>query len=368
MNTRHIHRFCVGLMVLAMLTRLASQVELCLATRPPSAPTLWRVDIEAPMKNAASLSADPAASAPQKSSTGEDSAPPADVPTPENRSSGAPSSENDAAAPLEEALAASGAEAPAPLSFTPEEAEAITIAGQCSYTVDKQALLLQPSRLDFSGEAPKILIVHTHASEAYTPSDGLSYLASDTLRTEDASRSVIRLGSEIADILNEAGIETIHDTTLNDYPSYDGAYARMQTIIEGYLAQYPSIQMVIDVHRDAFENADGNPAALTIDIGGEECAKLMLVVGTDEGGLTHPDWQENLANALKLQALLNRAAPGLCRNLDLRTERFNQHKTPGSILCEFGASGNTLTQALSSARIFAQTLAEMAQGLGAENF
>lgn len=371
MNTRHIHRFCVGLMVLAMLTRLASQVELCLATRPPSAPTLWRVDIEAPTQSAASLSADPAASAPQKSSAGEDAALPADAPMSENRSSGAPdapASEQAAAAPPGEALAASGAEAPAPLSFTPEEADAITIAGQCSYTVDKQALLLQPSRLDFSGEGPKILIVHTHASEAYTPSDGLSYLASDTLRTEDASRSVIRLGSEIADILNDAGIETIHDTTLNDYPSYDGAYARMQTIIESYLAQYPSIQMVIDVHRDAFEDADGNPAALTIDIDGEECAKLMLVVGTDEGGLYHPDWQENLANALKLQALLNRSAPGLCRNLDLRTERFNQHETPGSILCEFGASGNTLTQALSSARIFAQTLVQLAGSPGAENF
>ena len=95
---------------------------------------------------------------------------------------------------------------------------------------------------------------------------------------------------------------------------------------------------------------------------GARCAQLMLVVGTDEGGLTHPRWQENLANALKLQALVNRSAPGLCRDIDLRTERFNQHETDGSLLCEFGASGNTLSQALRSARVFADALVTFVQG------
>ena len=95
---------------------------------------------------------------------------------------------------------------------------------------------------------------------------------------------------------------------------------------------------------------------------GEACAELMLVVGTDEGGLPHPDWQENLANALKLQALLNRSAPGLCRDLDLRTELFNQHETPGSLLVEVGASGNTLAEALRSARILANALVTLIRG------
>ena len=130
----------------------------------------------------------------------------------------------------------------------------------------------------------------------------------------------------------------------------------MRQTIEGYLAEYPTIQMVLDIHRDAAEDADGNPVALTAEIGSEACAALMLVVGTDEGGLSHPDWQENLANALKLQARLNRAAPGLCRSLDLRTERFNQHETPGSLLIEVGSTGNTLAEALRSARILAEAL------------
>lgn len=233
-----------------------------------------------------------------------------------------------------------------PPVFSAEEADGIRIAGACSYTPDKQTLLLQPSSLDFQQDGPTVLIVHTHSSEAYTMEAGFEYPESDELRTQDSRYSVIRIGDEIAQILQDAGIEVLHDTEPNDYPNYNGAYERMRQTIEGYLAAYPTIQMVLDLHRDAAEDAGGVPVALTAYPDGEACAELMLVVGTDEGGLPHPDWQENLANALKLQALLNRSAPGLCRDLDLRTERFNQHETPGSLLVEVGASGNTLAEAL----------------------
>ena len=249
------------------------------------------------------------------------------------------------------------------LTFSDSEAAAITVAGACSYPVDRQALLQRQTQLDFSQQGPKVLIVHTHSSEAYTPEAGWEYTPSDTLRTEDETRSVIRVGDELAAVLNERGIETLHDTALNDYPSYSGAYARMQTTIERYLAEFPSIQMVIDVHRDAATDKTGAPVALTKTVDGESCAQLMLVVGTDEGGLEHPNWQENLANALKLQALLNRAAPGLCRDIDLRTERFNQNLTPGSLLCEFGSTGNTLLEAIRSARIFGTALADLIEGV-----
>ena len=339
MNRQKIHSFCVALMLLATLVRLAGQVQAYLAFRNADEPTLWRVDIEPSPVPLVHRSSAPAAAA----------------------QADEPEASFPAQTPQEPAAEDEPAPA-APLTFSPEEAEAITIAGSCTYMVDRRALLMQPSTLDFSADGPKMLIVHTHASEAYTPEAGYEYTPSDFLRTQDAERSVIRVGSEITRILEDAGIETLHDTTPNDYPSYDGAYARMQTIIESYLAEYPSIQMVLDVHRDAAEDSAGFPAALTCEINGEEYAKLMLVVGTDEGGLMHPDWQENLSNALKLQALLNRSAPGLCRDIDLRTERFNQHETKGSLLCEFGASGNTLSQALRSARVFADALVTFIQG------
>lgn len=249
-----------------------------------------------------------------------------------------------------------------PPVFSADEADKIQIAGACSYTPDKQALLLQPSSLDFQQDGPTVLIVHTHSSEAYTMEAGFEYPESDELRTQDSRYSVIRIGDEIAQLLQDAGIEVLHDTEPNDYPNYNGSYERMRQTIERYLAAYPTIQMVLDLHRDAAEDADGAPVALTAYPDGEACAELMLVVGTDEGGLPHPDWQENLANALKLQALLNRSAPGLCRDLDLRTERFNQHETPGSLLVEVGASGNTLAEALRSARILANALVTLIRG------
>ena len=248
---------------------------------------------------------------------------------------------------------------PAALCFDAAEADAITVGGACSYGFDKQALLLQKSAMDFSQAGPKVLIVHTHSSEAYTPEAGWEYEASDELRTQDRQYSVIRIGTRLAEILEENGIETLHDTALNDYPSYSGSYDRMAATIAGYLAKYPSIRMVVDVHRDAASDAAGNPVSLTQQLSGESCAKLMLVVGTDEGGLTHPDWKENLANALKVQALMNRTAPGLMRDVDLRTERFNQNLTPGSMLVEFGSTGNTLQQALRSAEYFGEALAAL---------
>lgn len=348
MNTQRIHRFCLALMVMAMLVRLAGQVEAYLDYKKASAPTLWRVDVEPAPVPLVHTEPTPAVLT-------ENPTPSPDEPPVQAEPSDKPVT--DGTVITEDAPETAEAEETAePLTFSAEEADAIGVAGGCTYEFDKQALLTRPSALDFSGDGPKILIVHTHASEAYTPEDGFSYEPSGELRTQDETRSVIRVGSEIARILEDAGIETLHDTTANDYPSYNGSYARMEAIIESYLAEYPSIQMVLDVHRDAVEDQAGFPAALSCKLDGEDYARLMLVVGTDEGGLEHPGWQENLANALKLQALLNRAAPGLCRDIDLRTERFNQHETKGSLLCEFGASGNTLSQALRTARLFADTL------------
>ena len=140
-----------------------------------------------------------------------------------------------------------------PLVFSADEADAIGIVGACSYQPDKQALLTRPSALSLSDDGPAVLIVHTHSSEAYTMEAGFEYPESDALRTLDERYSVIRVGDEIADILTEAGISVLHDTQPNDYPNYNGAYERMRQTIEGYLAEYPSIQMVLDIHRDAAE-------------------------------------------------------------------------------------------------------------------
>ena len=258
-----------------------------------------------------------------------------------------------------DSTAAARRETIAPPAFSAAEADAIAIGGASTYSVDKRTLLTRETALELDGENPKVLIVHTHSCEAYTPEEGWEYTSSDPFRTEDAERSVIRIGTRLTEILNEYGVGAIHVTELNDSPSYNGAYERMRQTIEAYLAKYPSIQMVLDVHRDAADDPAGMPVSFAATVDGARCAQLMLVVGTDEGGLTHPDWQENLANALKMQALLNRMAPGLCRDIDLRTERFNQHETPGSLLVEFGCTGNTLVEALRSAEYFGRAVCQL---------
>ena len=326
MNERKLSNFCMVMLAFSMLVRLLSAMSGSASAQEAAAqPRVWRVEvIRGQAKGGESAGA------------GET----------------APTQSAEADKPLS-----------APLEFSPQEADAITIAGGCTYAVDKGALLTRPSALDFSGEGPKVLIVHTHSSEAYTQETGWEYEESDLLRTEEPSRSIIRVGDEIASVLESHGIEVLHDTALNDYPTYNGAYARMETTIERYLKEYPSIQMVLDVHRDAAADAAGNQVDFTTQLDGESCAQIMLVVGTDQGGLTHPGWQENLANALKLQALLNRRYPGLCRDLDLRTERFNQHETSGSLLAEFGSTGNTLREAIRAGRCFAEGVAELIEGL-----
>jgi len=251
---------------------------------------------------------------------------------------------------------------PAPteqVSFTSADADAVTVAGACTYRVDKLSLL-QTSTPLLKTDAPTVLIVHTHSSEAYTQTAGFTYAESDPLRTLTQEQSVVRVGAEMAEVLRERGISVVHDTSYNDYPDYNGAYTRTGGKIQKWLEQYPSISVVLDVHRDAVMNADGTPRRTVTTLqNGETAAQLMLVVGTDQGGTHHPNWQANLSWALKVQALLERENENLCRNLDLRTERFNQHYTAKSMLVEVGNTGNTLPEALAAARVFAGTLADL---------
>ena len=293
---------------------------------------------------------------------GDDAAPDAEAPVDAQADAPAdPPAETEPDTTQAPAQEAAPAEAELPASLA--SASAIAIAGGCTYQVDKAALLAQPSTLDFSVEGPTILIVHTHASESYTAEAGYEYDESGAYRTLDPTRSVIAVGEALAQRLRSYGLEVLHDETFHDYPSYNDSYANALVTIESYLEQYPSIQMVIDVHRDAVADESGAALPLSATVDGEKCAQLMLVVGTDQGGLNHPGWRENLANALKLQSVLQGAYPGLCRNLNLRTERFNQHMTPGSILVEVGSNGNTLSQALTAAEHLGDALAAMIAAL-----
>ena len=211
-------------------------------------------------------------------------------------------------------------------------------------------------------EGPQVLIVHTHGSEAYTMPSGQEYASSGECRTTDNNYNVVRVGDELARTLEEAGISVLHDPTLYDYPEYSGAYGRSLDAVEKAMAEHPSISFVLDVHRDAISDGDGSPYKVVSNVAGLNIAQMSIVIGTDGGGLEHPGWRENLKLAAAVQQHLTDSYPTLMRPITVRNSRYNQHVTPGALLVEMGAAGDSLDEALMSARLFGTALAEVALG------
>ena len=221
------------------------------------------------------------------------------------------------------------------------------------YDIDPEALAAGGVDLTFPKEGYQILIVHTHGTEAYAQDPDDPYEECGEYHTTDPEYSVIRVGEELASALGEYGLNVLHCTTLFDYPSYNGSYVRCGEAIEEYLSAYTGIRMVIDLHRDAI--GDDNTIYKTMaNIDGVYAAQLLFVMGSDVN-LEHPDWKNNLALALMLQQAANIRYGTLMRPTNLCNYRYNQQLTPGSLLLEVGASGNTLEEALCAVRLFAET-------------
>lgn len=247
-----------------------------------------------------------------------------------------------------------------PVTFSQEDAQLVSVNSYTSYETDLQAMLQQPLSWDLTQEEPTVLILHTHGSESYTQTE--DYVESASYRTLDDGYNVVSIGDRLTELLEEKGIRVIHDRTLHDYPSYNGSYEDARQKLRAYLSEYPSICLVLDIHRDAMEDASGSQIGYTVQTEKGTAAKLMLVVGTDAGGLTHPNWRENMALAVKLQAQLEKLCPGVCRPISLRTSRFNQDLTAGAVLVEVGAAGNTRQEALIAAEYLAEGIASLAKG------
>ncbi len=244
--------------------------------------------------------------------------------------------------------------------FSPQDASLVEIHNTCGYPVDIETLLQAPLTWDLTDEQPSVLILHSHGSESYTKTE--SYEESTDYRTLNADYNMVSVGRRLMQQLTASGIHVLHDETLHDYPSYDGSYENARTSIESYLKQYPSIRLVLDLHRDAMEDAAGNQLSYCTDINGTSVAKLMFVVGTDAGGLTHPNWQANMALAAKLHVQLARTYAGICRPISFRSQRFNQDLSAGAVLVEIGAAGNTRQEALAAADILAEAITALANG------
>lgn len=231
-------------------------------------------------------------------------------------------------------------------------AHGLTFINSPGYEIDAQTLLAAPLSFSSPYNGPRVLIVHTHTSEAYAESaDG---------RSTDPTMNVVAVGEAMAEAIRAAGIEVIHDTTQNDNPSYNQSYKKTLALIEQNLKAHPTVEVVIDVHRDYIKRDDGTMVKPTyVAADGQKAAQIMFVMGTDAMGLYHPDWRHNLSFVVKIQNALNQTQPGLCRSINLRTERFNQHETKGSMIIEVGTGVNTLEEATRAGRFAGEGIARI---------
>jgi len=251
------------------------------------------------------------------------------------------------AAPVRQALTA----------FRGSDAALVGLDDNCGRSPDVEKWLQEPLELELNGPEPKVLILHTHTTESFAQTQD-RYTETSPYRTLDPGHNMIALGEILAQVLQAAGIGVIHDTAFHDYPSYNGAYSHAAASTGAYLEQYPSIELVLDLHRDAADTATGQ-LVTRCSIGGESAAQLMFVVGTDTR-LNHPGWERNLSLALKLQVLLEQENRGICRDMNLTKNRYNQHLGPYALLVEVGAASNTLAQAELAARELGEAIVRLA--------
>lgn len=255
---------------------------------------------------------------------------------------------------------------PEGLQLTAKDAEAVQLHDLVDYQPDVAQLLLSPLDWDLTGAEPKVLILHTHATESYTKQPGEIYEEDSDYRTFNSSYNMLSIGEELAQVLTAGGISVLHDRTLHDYPSYSGSYDHARETIWAYLEAFPSITMVIDLHRDALDFEQDPQLTTLASVGGNRSAQLMLVAGTDHN-VSYSGWQENLAMGVKLTAILEKMYPGITRPIQLRPQRFNLDMTPGSLLVEVGANGNTHAEAMTAVRALGAAILAMAEGVNLQN-
>ena len=228
---------------------------------------------------------------------------------------------------------------------------------QTDRVIDMQSVLEATCSIPAPQGQISVLILHTHTGEGYNR-DGALYLDSsdeEFARSADGSDGVVAVGAGIAKRLNEAGIGTIHCKTVFDGESNREAYARAAEAIEAFRLAYPSLVCVIDVHRDAATDAQGNIVRTLAVRDGQGIAQTRLICGMSAERTS----KTNLALAIKLCERMNQAFPDSCASVICKAQTLNQDCAPFSLTLEIGSCGNTPDEAQAAAEIVAQALCEL---------
>ena len=230
---------------------------------------------------------------------------------------------------------------------------AVQLKNETGYSITPEMLVP-----DVEVNKSNIVIFHTHTCESYTATEQNPYTPTGTYRTTDLNYTVARVGDELTNYLTQYGYNVVHDKTYHDYPAYSGSYNRSLETVQNVLAQNPS-DIVIDLHRDAI--GSNSNYAPTVRIGEDYAAQLMFVIGTNGGGLWHPNWNQNLKFAIKIQEKAEEMYPGLFKPIILRNSRYNHHLAKAASIIEVGATGNTLEQCMTSMKYLAGVMHEAMQ-------
>ena len=197
----------------------------------------------------------------------------------------------------------------------------------------------------------RVLIYHSHTYEAYEQTKENSYEPTQQWRTKDNRYNVVRVGDELSKLLTAAGYTVVHDTTAYEPPVLSSSYTRSLKMLENSIAQGEKFDLYIDLHRDAYSS--GMAGNNTVNVGDQQIAKLMMLIGkgtglTGAGFDKRPDWEKNLAIAQRITDALNEQVQGICRPVNLTSNRYNQHIAPCCVLVEVGNNKNTLEEVLAS--------------------
>ena len=236
----------------------------------------------------------------------------------------------------------------------------ILVRNASDKSIDIDGVLKQEPDLKIENRnEPTVLIFHTHTTESYQMLDRDFYAVGHTSRSFNSSENMVRVGTEIAAQLQGAGFKVIHDKEIYD-EKYSGAYDRSGKAIDEYLKKYPSIQVILDIHRDAIQDNSGTKTKPVATINGKKAAQIMIISGCEGDGVTDfPDWQYNLRFALRLQKKCAEMYQGLARPLLFDNRRYNMYKGHCSLLVEMGSDANTLDEAAYSGRLLGDVLSEL---------
>lgn len=228
----------------------------------------------------------------------------------------------------------------------------------CETLAEAAKSLPSLGKVENPAELPQVLIYHTHTTESYSPhADWYDEDCPD--RSRDSSRNMTSVGDAICSALSERGIASVHACTVHDYPQYTGAYYRSADTINAILAEYPSIKLVLDIHRDGIADEDGTPIAPAITVNGKSAAQFMIISGCDDKGeLDLPNYMENFKTACLVQRAAEAAYPGLARAVLFDYRNYNQHISVGSLLIEVGSQANTLDEAVYTGELLGNILAD----------